>query len=70
MSEVSNAEVCQIERRWFDLQGAAAYLCVRLRTIREGVWSGELPRAHLGKKFIFDRQDLDKWAESKKRREI
>jgi len=60
--EQATAEVCQVERRWFDLQGAADYLCVRPRTIREAVWGGELARAHLGKRFVFDRQDLDKWA--------
>lgn len=54
------------ERRWMDLTGAAGYLSVRERTIRVAVWRKELRRAHLGKKFIFDRLDLDRWAESRK----
>jgi excisionase family DNA binding protein len=65
----ATVEVCRVERCWFDIDAAAEYLMVRPRTIREAVWSGELERAHLGKKFIFCRDALDRWARSKTRRE-
>lgn len=65
----SNVEVCANERKWFDIEGAAKYLAVKPRTIREGVWAGELERAKIGKRFIFSRASLDAWAESKMCRE-
>jgi len=59
-----------IPRRWLSLQQAADYLNCRLRTVRGLIWSGELPRAKVGKRFLVDVLDLDKLVVSKKEREI
>jgi len=48
-----------IERRWFDLRQAAEYANCSVRTIRDRISSGELPRAPFGKRFLVDRNDLD-----------
>lgn len=58
-----------MEKRWYDVQEAAAYLSVAPFTIRNAVWDGLLAYSRLGKKFIFDRADLDRLAESRKQRE-
>lgn len=58
-----------MEQRWLSVSDAADYLSVRPYTIRDLVWRGELPYVRLGKRFVFDRADLDKLAESRKQRE-
>lgn len=58
------------QRRWFDVKAAADYLAVRPHTIRDAVWNGWLSYSKLGKKFVFDRADLDRLAESRKQREL
>jgi excisionase family DNA binding protein len=55
-------------RRWMTVEQAAEYLAVVPYSIRNAVWSGELSAAKLGKRLVFDRTDLDRWAESKKER--
>lgn len=56
-------------KRWYDVQEAAAYLAVRPYTVRDAIWSGQLAYCKLGKRFILDRADLDRFAESRKQRE-
>jgi len=53
-------------KRWLNVNEAAAYLSVTVYTIRDGVWSGGLPFVRAGKRFVFDQQDLDRWAEMRK----
>lgn len=65
----TTVEVCSTARNWLDINQAAAYLAVKVRTVREAVWAGELERARLGKRFIFSRTALDAWATSKMARE-
>jgi excisionase family DNA binding protein len=65
----SMVEVSAKTRTWFEIKGAAEYLGVKVRTIREAIWAGELERARLGKRFIFSRASLDAWASSKMVRE-
>jgi excisionase family DNA binding protein len=57
------------QRRWYTVADAATYLSVSRYAIRDAVWQGILPYVRMGKRFIFDRHDLDRWAESKKRLE-
>jgi excisionase family DNA binding protein len=59
-----------IPRRWLTVQQAADYLNCRVRTIRELIWSGELARARVGKRFLVDVCDLDSLAVKRKEREI
>ena len=53
-------------KRWMTVKEAAAYLSVAVYTIRDAVWSGGLPFVRAGKRFVFDQQDLDRWAEMRK----
>jgi excisionase family DNA binding protein len=53
-------------KRWLNVNEAAAYLSVAVYTIRDAVWSGALPFVRAGKRFVFDQQDLDRWAEMRK----
>jgi excisionase family DNA binding protein len=52
--------------RGVTIQEAAAYLSATVPAIRRLISKSELPYAKLGKRFIIDRQDLDKWIERKK----
>lgn len=58
-----------MDQRWLSVKDAATYLSVRPYTIRDFVWRGELPYVRMGKRFVFDRADLDRLAESRKQRE-
>jgi len=58
-----------MDRRWLTVEQAAEYLCVAVYTVRDAVWSGRLAAAKLGKRLVYDRADLDKFAESQKRLE-
>lgn len=44
-------------------------MAVRPYTVRDAIWSGQLPYARLGKRFVLDVHDLDRFAESRKQRE-
>lgn len=48
------------------MQEAAAYLSTTVPAIRRLIHKQELPFTKLGKRFIIDRQDLDKWIERSK----
>jgi|KBSSwiStaDraftv2_1062776.scaffolds.fasta_scaffold21397_5 excisionase family DNA binding protein len=55
------------ERRLFDIAAAAEYLSVGDDMIRSLVHQGKLPRVMVGtKKYLFDREDLDRLIESEK----
>lgn len=56
-----------IERCGFSIADAAVYLSTTSSFIRHAVWSGELPAAVLGKKYVIDRLDLDALLEREKR---
>jgi excisionase family DNA binding protein len=58
-----------VDKRWVTVEEAARYLSVTVFTIRNAAWSGELPFIRAGKRNIFDRIDLDRWAESRKQLE-
>jgi excisionase family DNA binding protein len=59
----------ELQPRLLDIPGAARYLGVRVYTIRDKIWSGQLPYLRLGKKFMLDRADLDAFVERRKVRE-
>jgi excisionase family DNA binding protein len=54
--------------RGVTVQEAAAYLSTTVSAIRRLIFKSELPFTKLGKRFIIDRQDLDKWIEEKTHR--
>lgn len=58
-----------MEQRWLSVQAAAQYLSVTVFTVRDAAWRGELAYIKAGKRWVFDRLDLDKFMESRKRKE-
>ena len=47
------------DRRYFDMNGAAAYLQVSRRSVAGWKARGLLPFAQLGRRILFDIRDLD-----------
>jgi excisionase family DNA binding protein len=56
-----------MQARGVTVQEAAAYLSTTVPAIRRLIYLRELPYTKLGKRFIIDRVDLDKFIETKKR---
>ena len=52
-----------------DLRGAAAYLCVKVATIRWLIGSGQLAYVRIGHKFCVKISELDRWVSANERRE-
>ena len=61
--------VSTMAKRWLNIQESADYLSVVAYTIRNAIWSGELPYVRCGKRIIVDRADLDRWCETRKQLE-
>ena len=59
-----------MEKRWLTVQESARYLSVSVFCVRDAIWGGSLPFVKAGKRFIIDRLDLDRWAESRKQIEL
>jgi len=59
-----------IPRRWLTIPLAAVYLSCPVRTIRAMIWTGELKRARIGKRFLVDVADLDALVSKRMSREI
>lgn len=56
-----------VQPRMLDIKAAALYLGTTVRFMRSLVWDRKLPKLKFGKKYVFDRQDLDKFIEQQKR---
>lgn len=50
--------------RALTIEGAAAYLSCSVKFVRSLIWKRELKYVKAGKRFIIDRQELDRWLES------
>ena len=56
-----------IERpRLLTVKDAAAYLSCTIWCVRSLIWSRKIPYLKLGKRFLIDRADLDKFIEREK----
>jgi len=55
-----------LRQRLFSIKDAATYLGFSVRSIRNLVYSRQLPIVRLGKKIFLDIKDLDLWIESNK----
>ena len=55
-----------MRQRLLSVKDAAAYLGFSLRSVRNLVYSRELPIIRLGAKIFIDLRDLDQWIERKK----
>jgi len=56
-------------RRLFSVQESAAYLGVSVWTMRGLGWNREVPEVKIGRRTLFDREDLDRFIEQCKRKE-
>jgi excisionase family DNA binding protein len=61
ISEISNSP------EFFTQKEAAAYMRCSYWTIREACYTGDLPRARVGKRFIIHISDLRAWFERQKK---
>lgn len=53
-------------KRWLSIPEAARYLSVTVFCVRSLLWSGAVPFTPCGKRYIIDREDLDRWAQANK----
>jgi len=57
------------EKRLLGVEEAAKYLGVQKSTIYSWAWRRKIPSVKLGRRLLFDREDLDQMIETGKRRE-
>jgi len=57
------------EKRLFSVGDAAKYLGVQKSTIYSWAWRRKIPSVKMGRRLLFDQEDLDWMIESGKRRE-
>lgn len=55
------------ERRLLPYAGAATYLGISLRAMKELAAKGSVPKTQIGHRVLFDREDLDAFIERVKR---
>ncbi len=54
-------------RRLLSVEDASAYLGISRWTMRGLGWNGEIPQVKIGRRVLFDREDLDAFVERSKR---
>ncbi len=57
------------EKRLISVEDAARYLGVQKSTIYSWAWRRKIPSVKMGRRLLFDREDLDRMIEAGKRRE-
>ena len=57
------------EKRLISVEDAARYLGVQKSTIYSWVWRRKIPSVKMGRRLLFDQEDLDRMIEAGKRRE-
>lgn len=55
------------ERRLLPYQGAAMYLGISLRAMKQLAADGNVPKTRIGHRVLFDREDLDRFIDAVKR---
>ncbi len=55
------------EKRLISVEDAARYLRVEKSTIFSWVWRRNIPSVKMGRRLLFDREDLDRMIEAGKR---
>ncbi len=55
------------EKRLISVEKAARYLGVRKSTIYSWAWRRKIPSVKMGRRLLFDREDLDRIIEERKR---
>jgi excisionase family DNA binding protein len=59
--------VATFERRLLPYKGAAAYLGISERAVKQLAADGEIPKTPIGHRVLLDREDLDRFIERTKR---
>ena len=57
------------EKRLISVEDAAQYLGVQKSTIYSWAWRRKIPSVKMGRRLLFDREDLDRVIEAGKREE-
>ena len=57
------------EKRLISVEDAARYFGVQKSTIYSWAWRRKIPSVKMGRRLLFDREDLDQMIEAGKRRE-
>ena len=57
------------KKRLLSVEEAARYLGVQKSTIYSWAWRRKIPSVKMGRRLLFDREDLDRVIEAGKRRE-
>jgi len=57
------------EKRLISVEDAARYLGVQKSTIYYWAWRRKIPSVKMGRRLLFDQEDLDRMIEAGKRRE-
>jgi len=65
-SKSNPAHSQDVEPRLLRLKDAAAYLNCTVWFLRERIWSREIQYLQLGKRYLFDRGDLDRFVDQNK----
>jgi len=55
-----------LEKRYLSMNDASEYLSLSKITLHRLIQAGGIPSYKVGKKRLFDKQELDKWMQSKK----
>lgn len=53
-------------KRWFKLTDAAVYMAAHLWFVRELIRNGKIPHQKVGRGYVLDKIDLDRYLESNK----
>jgi excisionase family DNA binding protein len=57
------------EKRLISVEDAARYLGVQKSTIHSWAWRRKIPSVKMGRRLLFDQEDLDRMIEAGKRRD-
>ncbi len=68
-SSLYGRELMTEEKRLFSVGDAAKYLGVQKTIIYSWAWRRKIPSVKMGRRLLFDREDLDQMIETGKRRE-
>ncbi len=68
-SSLYGGELMAEEKRLISVEEAAKYLGVQKSTIYSWAWRRKIPIVKMGRRLLFDQEDLDRMIEAGKRRE-
>ncbi len=60
----NNTKISEVERRWLSVEEAAEYLGIGKTVLYTLTRQGKIPANRVGKKWTFEKEQLDKWVRS------